>query len=194
MHWGWPFEGWAKICSCGVSSNERWLCKLTKRYSKLYHFAWTIWTLCVIVGNQKESHIMPLIALTGDRKASLQRRGVASIYLGGEDHDTDMKTFRDDRMQYVFANPETRETMLPQLILIVEFSFQIIMWHFCWRGPLYVVSIIVDSTCKSLCIWTTRKWQGTFAIVRSRHEWETRIVVSCQHTHMLNLSLVFTRQ
>ena len=54
----------------------------------------------------EESHIMLLIALIEDRKATLQRRGIASIYLGGEDHDTDMETFRD------VARPETRETML----------------------------------------------------------------------------------
>ena len=60
----------------------------------------------------EESHIMLLIALIEDRKATLQQRGIASIYLGGEDHDTDMETFRDDPVQHVFARPETRETML----------------------------------------------------------------------------------
>ena len=38
-----------------ISSNERWLCKHTNRYSKLYHFAGTIWTLCVVVGNHKKA-------------------------------------------------------------------------------------------------------------------------------------------
>ena len=55
---------------------------------------------------------MLLTALIEDRKASLQQRGIASIYLGGEDHDTDMKTFHDDPVQHVFASPEIQETML----------------------------------------------------------------------------------
>ena len=56
---------------------------------------------------------MLLIALIEDRIARLQRRGIASIYLGGEDNNTDIKTFRDDDpVQHVFASPETREIML----------------------------------------------------------------------------------
>ena len=58
----------------------------------------------------EESQLMLLIALIEDRKASLQRSGIAFIYLGGEDHDTDMKTFHDDPVQHVFASSETRET------------------------------------------------------------------------------------
>ena len=65
------------------------------QFSKLHHFASTSW-ICVWSLAIKKSHVMPLIALIEDRKASLQKRGVASIYLVGEDHDTDMKTFRDD--------------------------------------------------------------------------------------------------
>ena len=60
----------------------------------------------------EESHIMLSTALIEDRKTRLQRRGIASIYMGGEDHDTDMKTFHDDPVQHVFASPETQEIML----------------------------------------------------------------------------------
>ena len=70
--------------------------------------------------------VMPLIALIEDRKSSLQRRGIASIYLGGENHDLDMKTFRDDpaAVQHVFASPETMLSHKGRSFL-VEFSSQI---------------------------------------------------------------------
>ena len=58
----------------------------------------------------EETHKMLLIALIEDRKASLHRKGIASIYL---EHDTDMKTFRDEcPVQHVFTSPETQETLL----------------------------------------------------------------------------------
>ena len=47
----------------------------------------------------EESHTL-LIALIKKQKSN------------EEHHDTDMKTFRDDPMQHVFASRETRETML----------------------------------------------------------------------------------
>ena len=74
------FAGWAKICSCGVSLNERCLCKLSNRYSKLYHFAWTIFTLCMVIGNQnskafRDDPVQHVFASPETRETMLSHKG-----------------------------------------------------------------------------------------------------------------------